>query len=198
MGIAEACRRQAEACNSLGSPMYAHLLHQIAVAVEAGEGHGEILATVLAGHEDDPGPSALALRLLGSVHRLVLERRAGALATFYPSVGGTWEPLAGWRAFLHLLADQPDAVREWLDRPPQTNEVGRSAALLGGLLHLERALPLRLMEIGASGGLNLICDRYGYIPERGLPVGPTESTAPVLRGAWTGRPLEPWPEMRVV
>lgn len=198
MRIAEACRRQAEACGSLGSPMYAHLLHQVALAVEAGDGHGEILTTVLAGHEDDPGPSALALRLLGSVHRLVLERRAGALATFYPSVGGTWEPVSGWRAFLDLLAEQPDAVREWLDRPPQTNEVGRSAAFLGGLLHLDRRLPLRLMEIGASGGLNLFCDRYGYIPERGLPVGPADPAAPVLRGAWTGRSLEPWPEMRVV
>ena len=198
MRIAETCRRQAQACGTLGSPMYAHLLHEVAGAAEAGEGDSAILTTVLAGHEDDPGPSALALRLLGSVHRLVLERRAGALATFYPSVGGTWEPVAGWRAFLDLLAEQPEAVREWLDRPPQTNEVGRSAAFLGGLLHLERRLPLRLMEIGASGGLNLLCDRYGYIPERGLPVGPADPGAPVLRGAWTGRSLELWPEMSVV
>ncbi|MGB5936030.1 MAG: DUF2332 domain-containing protein, partial [Ornithinimicrobium sp.] len=110
----------------------------------------------------------------------------------------TWEPVAGWRGFLNLLAEQPDAVRDWLDRPPQTNEVGRSAAFLGGLLHLDRGLPLRLVEIGASGGLNLLCDRYGYIPECGLPIDPADNEAPVLTGAWTGRFLEPWPEMRVV
>ena len=120
------------------------------------------------------------------------------MATFYPSVGGTWEPVAGWRAFLDLLAEQPDAVREWLDRPPQTNEVGRSAAFLGGLLHLDRGLPLRLMEIGTSGGLNLLCDRYGYIPEGGSPVGPADRAAPVFTDAWTGRSLQPWPEMRII
>lgn len=57
MRIAEACRRQAEACDLLGSPMYAYLLHQVAGTVEAGGGQSDILSTVLAGHEDDPGPS---------------------------------------------------------------------------------------------------------------------------------------------
>ncbi len=66
----------------------------------------------------------------------MLERRAGELAAYYPSVGGTWEPDAGTEAFLRLLVEQGDAVREWLDRPPQTNEVGRATALMGGLLHL--------------------------------------------------------------
>ena len=51
-----------------------------------------------------------------------------------------------------MLAAQRDAVRAWLNRPPQTNEVGRAAALLGGLRHVtaEAALPVRLVEIGAS------------------------------------------------
>ena len=62
-------------------------------------------------------------------------------AAFYPSVGGTWEPDEGATAFLALLESEPDAVREWLDRPPQTNEVGRAAALMGGLLHLPRQSP---------------------------------------------------------
>src|SRR6478752_5748785 len=142
----EAFEQQARACAALGSPMYADLLGRLADDV-AGNGP---TATVIAGHEDDPGPSALALRLLGSVHRLVLERRAGELATYYPSVGGSWDPDTGTEAFLRLLAEQGDAVRAWLDRPPQTNEVGRATALVGGLLHLgagERH-PVRLFEIG--------------------------------------------------
>ena len=95
MDPAEAFRVQSAACAELGSPMYAELAARCATDIETG---GPV-AVVLAGHEDDPGPSALALRLLGSVHRLVLERRAGELAVFYPSVGGAWDPGPGWRAF---------------------------------------------------------------------------------------------------
>ncbi|HET6560953.1 MAG TPA: DUF2332 domain-containing protein [Marmoricola sp.] len=188
-----AFRVQAAACRELGSPMYGELLDRAAADIDAG---GPV-AEVLEGHEDDPGPSALALRLLGSVHRLVLERRAGGLAAFYPSVGGTWEVDGGWRAFRELLVEQPDAVREWLDRAPQTNEVGRAAALYGGLLHVERDLPLRLFEIGSSGGLNLLADRFGYVDDTGSRFGAATSDV-VLDHAWHGRRLRPWPDLEVV
>jgi hypothetical protein len=184
---------QAAACRELGSPMYGDLLDRAVDDIAAG---GPV-AGVLAGHEDDPGPSALALRLLGSVHRLVLERRAGDLAAYYPSVGGTWDAHAGWVAFRQLLAEQPDAVREWLGRAPQTNEVGRAAALYGGLLHVERNLPLRLFEIGSSGGLNLLADRFAYVASSGATFGDAASDV-VLDPAWSGRPLMPSPELRVV
>ncbi len=177
-------RNQARACRELGSPMYGELLDQVAGDLDA----GGPTATVLRGHESDSGPSGLALRLLGSVHRLVLERRAGALAAFYPSVGGTWSS-DGWPVFRSLLLDQPDAVREWLDRPPQTNEVGRAAALMAGLLELgsRHPLPVRLAEIGSSAGLNLLLDRFRYVDDQGS-VGPLDSPV-VLDPAWTGRPL---------
>ena len=182
MDVVEAVRRQGPACAALGSPMYAGLCDRLADDLVA----GGPTATVLAGHEDDPGPSALALRLLGSVHRLVLERRAGALAAYYPSVGGTWDPDAGWAALRDLLAAEPDAVREWLDRPPQTNEVGRATALMAGLLALPWTHPVRLFEIGSSGGLNLLADRFRYVtPE--ASIGPSDSPV-VLDPAWTGQP----------
>lgn len=158
VGIVARLREQAAACEALGSPMYAELLERVADDYVA----GGPTATVLAPWADAPGPDAIGLRLLGSVHRLVLERRAGALAAFYPSVGGRWEPHQGSRAFLELLAERPEAVSE-MDRPPQTNEVGRAAALLGGLLTLpsEWRLPVRLRELGSSAGLLQLADLMG-------------------------------------
>jgi hypothetical protein len=123
---------------------------------------GEIVFEVLRGHEDDPGPSALALRLMGSVHRLVLRGDAPALAAHYPSTGG--RPERPWPAFIAALEDHTDELRARIDDPVQTNEPARCAALLGGFLEVARLTgrPLRLLEIGASGGLNLRFDRYRY------------------------------------
>ena len=193
MELAEAFRLQGEACAALGSPMYADLLARAAGDIDAGGPVREVLA----GHEDASGPSALALRLLGSVHRLVLERGAGALAAYYPSVGGTWEPDGGWTAFRRLVAEQREPVREWLDRAPQTNEVGRATALYGALLQLPWDLPVRLFEVGTSAGLNLRADRFGYVDDAGTEFGDPDS--PVrLRPAWTGRRLRAEVRPRVV
>lgn len=165
--LAAAMREQERWCRDLGSPLYAGLLACLAADLEAG---GPSLAA-LAGHEDDPPGSALALRLLAAVHRLVLEGRAPALARHYPSAGGD-APSAGgdarrgdpWPAFGDLLAAAPEEVRRLVALPVQTNEPGRSAALLGGFLVVaaETGLPLRLLEIGASAGLNLRWDHFRY------------------------------------
>lgn len=192
MDVTAAFRVQSRACGEHGSPMYADLLARAADDVEAGGPTAEVVR----GHEDDPANRALALRLMGSVHRLVLERRAGGLAAYFPSVGGRWEPTGCWAAFRRLLAEQREDVAAGLDRPPQTNEVGRAAALYGALLQGPRDLPVRLTEIGASAGLNLRADRFGYLAA-GRVLGDAASRVR-LDPAWAGRALEPWPDLRVV
>jgi hypothetical protein len=175
---------QASACRDMGSPLYGRLLDHVADDVLAGGPS----ADVLAGHETDPGPSALALRLMGAVHRLVLERRAPELATFYPSVGGSADPARAWPALRRVLAEHRDELASLLRRPPQTNEVGRAASLIGGLLHVVARWPgpLRLCEIGASAGLNLRADQFRVELRDGSGVGPADSPV-VLVDPWRGR-----------
>jgi hypothetical protein len=173
--------------------MYGELLERLADDLEAGGPTAEVLR----GHEDDPGPSGLALRLAGSLHRLVLSGAADELAPYYPTVGGVWST-EGVDAVLDFLSRRPEDVRPLLDQPPQTNEVGRSAALLGGLLRSVRRhpLPVRLFEIGASAGLNLLADRFRYLGDEGAAWGDPESPV-VLERAWRGAAL-PWTEQVAV
>jgi hypothetical protein len=186
---------QADWCARLGSPFYAALMHRAAADLLAG---GPV-ADVLAGREDNPGPSALTLRLFGVIHRIVLDGRAPALARFYPSVGGVPDIAAAWPAFLDVVRGHAAEIRAGLDQPPQTNEVGRAAALVGGLRHAVAAhpLPVRLAEIGASAGLNLRADAFRILALDGSATGPADSPV-VLRDAWQGRPPPRDGELQIV
>jgi hypothetical protein len=186
MDVVAAFRTQARACDHLGSPMYGELLAGLADDLDA----GGPTARVLRGHEDDPGPSGLALRLAGALHRLVLAGAASGLTAYYPTVGGTWSP-DGLAAVLDLLDRRGDDVLPLLEQAPQTNEVGRSAALLGGLLRVAPRwrLPVRLFEIGASGGLNLYADRFRCTDDTGGGWGDPGSPV-LLDGAWQGSAVD--------
>ena len=48
---------------------------------------------------------------------------------------------------------------------------------MGGLLHLPEAAarPVRLFEIGCSGGLNLLADRFSYVDTAGNRFGAERS-----------------------
>jgi hypothetical protein len=151
-------RFQSVACGYVGSPLYEDLLARAAADHERG---GPTMR-VLAGHEDDPKDSALALRFMGAVHRLALSGRAPALAQCYSAADGDRERT--WEAFRATLEDRVEELRPLVERPVQTNEVGRCAALLPGFLDVaaRTGKPLRMLEVGASAGLNLGWSEYRY------------------------------------
>src|SRR5438067_5284549 len=67
----------------------------------------------------------------------------------------------GWTRFRRGVGQRKDALRAlMLTRSTQTNEPGRCAALLPVLGSLPQ--PLALLEVGASAGLCLLPDFYGY------------------------------------
>jgi len=166
------------------SPLYVALLRGAAQDCE----RGGVVARAFAGIDAPPG-AVPALRLMAALHYLVLRGEAPALARFYPSAGGRERPGGVWPAAAATLAEHFEVVRERLRRGVQTNEPGRSAALYGGLLWAGERLgsPLRVLEIGASAGLNLLADRFAYSVGGellGEPASPVRFEEP-----WQGAPV---------
>lgn len=154
----------------------------------AGEPAALTALTALAAIDADPLAAAVALRWLGGLHHLALRGRE--------PWAGLWPPApmpddaALREAIARAWRDEREALQAALSRPPQTNEVMRSAALLPGLLHVAATLqrPLHLAEIGASAGLNLWCDRYHHAPTGVDWRWGDAAAALTLRAEWRGAP----------
>ena len=155
-----AFRLQAGLCKHLGSPFYAALMQLAHDDVAAG-GPVRDLVRDFAG---DPLRGFLPLRVLGGVHARVLAGAAPDLAAFYPTVGGEADGTAAWPSFRATIDRDIEQIRARLELAPQTNEVRRCAGLLAGFLQVARdtRLPLRLLEIGCSAGLNLQWSQFKY------------------------------------
>lgn len=85
-------------------------------------------------------------------------------------LGAKVSPYSEFRNFLD--EHWADVSRTVLSRAMQTNEVGRCATLLPSLAAISAAeqKPLALIEVGASAGLALFPDRYGYEYDDGTTV----------------------------
>lgn len=141
-------------------PRYRHLAERAAV-------DDEVAARLLLAAPDDRNPTLL----FAAVHDVLLADPSGdePLAAWYPSVTDDPRPLGGgpddpWPHFRRLALDHPDVERNLATRGTQTNEVGRCATTVPalGLVQHEVDRPIALIEVGASAGLNLRLDAYGY------------------------------------
>lgn len=138
---------------------------------------GGPVRAVCSGYENAPSGSVIQLRLLAGVFRLVLTGRAEELLPFYPCLGGEASPADSWPLMRDAIARHQVELHDALAIPPQTNEVGRSVALLAGLFDLVAATGqrrIRLLEVGASAGLNLLVDEFRFSGD-GWEYGPPDS-----------------------
>ena len=183
--IGELFRARADALErDRRSPLYVELMRGAAADADA----GGIVAAIFA---DDPArpESVPQLRLLAALHHLVLSGAAPELARHFPSAGGDRPPEGAWEAARRAVADHEACVRKLVRRTVQTNEPGRCAALYGALLWLavRHRLPIRLLEIGASAGLNLHVDRFRYVVGGAVLGDPASELE--LREPWIGAPV---------
>jgi len=148
----------------LGSAFSGALMNKAAADVD----RGGPTAKVLAGWVGDSARSlfrdAVPIRLLGALHAFALSGEAPALSAAYPAADRPGDGDAAWAEGLRLMEGFPQRFLDFLDHEPQTNEVRRSACLVGGFLTIAQVtgLPLRCFEVGASAGLNQLWDRFHY------------------------------------
>jgi hypothetical protein len=160
--VRAAFAKQAAICAASGAPFTGRVCGLIGERLERS---GEIGRRVLnwAGNPSHEG-DALALRLAGGLHGLARSGKDAGLAAVYPPNVAPGDDEVLWEIVAGSLVAHAAQLDRWLDGPPQTNEVGRSAGLMAGLLVLaERfGLPFALYELGASAGLNTRLDRYEF------------------------------------
>jgi hypothetical protein len=183
--VSEAIRasfvRQAGHCDAMGSPLTARVLRLLAADMPPGPVADRVLGW--------PGDAssfgdAVALRLAAGLHALVLSGADAGLAAAYANTAASDDTM--YRALTHAFSGHGPHLLNWLDNPPQTNEVRRSAVLIaaGHWLADRLGLPMVLSELGASAGLNLLWDHYALdLP--GATYGPAEA-AVRLAPEWTG------------
>ena len=114
-----------------------------------------------------PATQRLPVLLFACVHELLIEHPDHELAQWYPNLTAAHRRpddrrlAPTFRAFVNSH-EQP-LMRLLATRTTQTNEVGRCGSFLPALgLLADEVGALGLLDVGTSGGLNLLLDRYRY------------------------------------
>lgn len=168
-------------CTVMGAPNTARICAALAECLNRDTRTG----TRVLDWPGEPTTDALPLRLVGGLHALDLAGVAPALSAIF--AGTITDRAEVERIIREALVAHDAALHPWLDGPPQTNEAGRAAPLMVGLIEVVRrhGPRLDLREIGSSAGLNLLIDRFRFDLGGTLfgPAGSPITIAPEWRGA---------------
>jgi hypothetical protein len=182
----------AAGCEALGDPFQAALARHAAQAL----GSGDDLEGLFEPWKDLTARELMSclapLVLLGALHDRALADDPPDLAAAYPSrVRPQGDPDAAWRIGRKLMGERRDWFAAFMSHEPQTNEPRRAACLLAGFLTIAREtnLPLRTLEIGASGGLNVNWDAFHYDLGNGRSWGASDAKVR-LQCDWSDVPAD--------
>ena len=144
----------------LASPLYAELSYGIS-------GDDELLELAAQKRKQQPAPNML----FAAVQYLLLRGADHPLSAHYPIVSGADRPMQpAVPLFRDFCLEHRDEILALIGaRATQTNVVRRCTCLLPAFSIVSRqaqGAPLALIDLGASAGLNLNFDRYGYRYER--------------------------------
>lgn len=195
--LARAFRLQAGACATFGSPFNAGLLERMADDLEAGGPTQPLFARWLGQDVRRLFDDAVPIRAVNTFNHLAMGDEAPALTAVWPRPGASLDVDGAWAQAKAVIEPHGDMLSAFLGHEPQTNEVRRTAGLVGGFLAVAAAtgLPLRTFEIGASAGLNQHWDRFRY--EMGAFAWGDPASIVVIDTVWEGAP-PPLPQARVV
>ncbi len=195
MTLEDAFLDQARSNRGLGSPFTARILTLVAQRLSH---PNPVIDRMRAWPGDVTNRGAsLPLRILAGLHALVLSGACPELAACYPPNPCPDDTALG-AAIDTAFAQHPDILLQWLDSPPQTNEVRRAAVIIAAAHWLANRFDIDRFvasELGASAGLNLMWDRFRLDLACGV-FGPRASGVR-LDPEWRG-PCPPAAEIEVI
>ena len=161
-------------CRTMDAPAYA----RICTALALGLNRDSAVGARVVDWPGEPTRDALPLRLIGGLRALVLAGRDPALAAVFE--GKITDPDGIEAVLAQTLIAHDMALMPWLDGPPQTNEPGRSAALMIGLLEVARRHGPRIEIIE-------------IVSTRGCDIQPIDATDPIAEArlaayVWAEKP----------
>lgn len=158
------------------SPLYEQICHSVAR-------DDDLLALTAVGPPTARQPNIL----LAAVHYILLGGLDHPLADVYAG-RSTADPAPLFRDV--CLAHRDEVLELLAHRRTQTNECGRSALIVPALAWVAARVrePLALLDVGASAGLNLLCDRYRIDYGPAGVTGPADSTVRIDCRVLRGRP----------
>ena len=135
----------------------------------------ELLTIALRARKGELSPNLF----FGAVHYLLLRGTPHQLSYFYPSLSGSSiredDPYPFFRSF--CLENRKEIEDLISTRRVQTNEVQRCTCLMPAysVAYRKAGKPLSIVDLGASAGLHLLWDHYGYDYGEGKRFGNPDS-----------------------